>query len=141
MKVSEFLIKLQKLSKEDILSIKGIGETLTKNYQSFIQSHRYNLLVNRFKDLEASGLEMNVESSLNKSTNLPLSKEIICITGTFEISRTEIKIFLEKNGAKITNSVTSTTTILLAGEKAGSKLDKAKKLNIRIVQNIEELSI
>jgi DNA ligase (NAD+) len=140
MKVTEFLTKLRQLSRNDLLSIKGIGETLTQNYDSFLNSSRYQLLISKFEELESNDLTMSIIQEVKRDNqNLPLSNETVCITGTFEISRSEIKTKLEENGAKVVDSITSATTILLAGDKAGSKLEKAKKQNIRIIQNLTEL--
>jgi DNA ligase (NAD+) len=140
MNVSEFLVKMQALSTEDLISIKGIGETLAQNYNSFLTSSRYKLLLQKFVDLERMGFHMEISQLIKvDNSNLALSNQTICITGTFEISRSEIKSKLEENGAKVVDSVTSSTTILLAGEKSGSKLEKAKKLNIKIVEKLESL--
>jgi len=62
------------------------------------------------------------------------------ITGSFsELSRDQIKEKLQLLGANVTGSVSKKTTILVAGDKAGSKLDKAKSLGIKII-NEEELN-
>ncbi|MBC7471962.1 MAG: hypothetical protein H7196_01705 [candidate division SR1 bacterium] len=140
MKISEFLNQLQYLSKDDLLSIKGIGETLAQNYGSFIKSKRYGLLVSKFIEMEQDGLQINIEKTIkNNSKIFLLSGQVICITGTFLVSRSEIKSKLEENGAKVIDSVTSSTTTLLAGEKAGSKLEKARKMGIKIAQSLEEI--
>jgi DNA ligase (NAD+) len=55
------------------------------------------------------------------------------ITGSFAQTRDEIKAQLEALGAKVTGSVSKKTTALIAGEKAGSKLDKAEKLGLTII--------
>jgi DNA ligase (NAD+) len=58
----------------------------------------------------------------------------IVVSGNFSISREELKKIIESHSGKNLSSVTSNTTYLLAGEKAGpSKLDKAKKLKIAII--------
>lgn len=62
----------------------------------------------------------------------------ICITGSFEsYNRTELSKLLESKGAKITNSISKKTDILICGEKAGSKLEKAEKLKIKIIKEGE----
>lgn len=140
MKVSEFLDQLQHLSKDDLLSIKGIGDTLAQNYDNFITSKRYKLLVSKFTEMEQDGLQINIEKTIKfENKNLLLSGQTICITGVFNISRNEIKSKLEANGAKVVDSITSSTTTLLAGEKAGSKLEKAKTMGIKIAQSLEEI--
>jgi DNA ligase (NAD+) len=56
------------------------------------------------------------------------------ITGTLPgMSRTEAKAFIESHGGKVTGSVSGRTNYLLAGEAAGSKLDKAQELDITVI--------
>ena len=69
-------------------------------------------------------------SPTTSDVGLPLSNQTIYLTDTFELPKASIKTQLENLRAKITDSITTKTTILLAGEKAGSKLAKAKELNI-----------
>ena len=141
MQVSEFLLKLKELSRADLVSIKGIGEVLAQNYEDFLVSTRYQKLVGEFTNLEKKELNIDVYTVLKTNKNdLPLSSETICITGTFDISRDKIKSALEEKGAKVVDTVSSTTTILLSGEKAGSKLAKAQKLGIRIVQSLSDIT-
>jgi len=138
---SEFLKMMSKLSKEDLLQIKGIGDVLAQNYLDFVNSPRYYKLIQDFEELEQDptngGLQVIIKNVT--STNQTLKDEIICITGTFDLSRSEIKSILQDMGAKVTNAVSSKTTILLAGKNPGSKLDKAKKMNIKIITNLEEI--
>lgn len=144
MLASEFLHKLKTLSRDELIEIKGIGDVLADNFLDFLKSDRYLQLIVDFEKLEQNptnrGLEVLAKtSSIQASQGLPLSRETICITGSFDISRPEIKSRLEDRGAKVTDSVSSNTTILLAGEKAGSKLEKAKKLGVRVVEDLTEL--
>jgi len=138
---SEFLKMMSKLSKEDLLQIKGIGDVLAQNYLDFVNSPRYYKLIQDFEELEQDptngGLQVIIKNVT--STDQTLKDEIICITGTFDLSRSEIKSRLQDMGAKVTNAVSSKTTILLAGKNPGSKLDKAKKMNIKIITNLEEI--
>ncbi len=138
---SEFLKMMSKLSKEDLLEIKGIGEVLAQNYLDFINSPRYYKLIQEFEDLERDqtngGVQVLVKDVSN--TNQVLQGEVICITGTFDLPRTAIKAKLEDMGAKVTDAVSSKTTILLAGENPGSKLDKANKMGIKIITNLNDI--
>ena len=78
-------------------------------------------------------------SPTTSDVGLPLSNQTIYLTDTFELPKASIKTQLENLRAKITDLITTKTTILLAGEKAGSKLAKAKELNIPIITNPKEL--
>lgn len=143
MEASVFLEQLKTLSREDLMSIKGIGEVLTDNVLEFTESPRYHTLIKEFKRLESQGKGLTITTpSLNTSgevQTLPLAQETIVITGSFDIPRPQIKELLEQRGAKVTESVSSSTTLLIAGDKAGSKYDKAIKLGIKIIHNYQEL--
>ena len=71
---------------------------------------------------------------ITQEQNLPLTGEVWVVTGTLaSMSRDEAKEKLQALGAKVSGSVSTKTTALLAGQKAGSKLDKAQKLGIKVV--------
>ena len=74
-----------------------------------------------------------------KDTNEKINGKTFVITGTLSRPRDEIKEELENKGANVTSSVTKKTDFVLAGEKAGSKYDKAISLGIKII-NEEELN-
>ena len=80
-----------------------------------------------------------VTISYNKTKTGKLTGKKICITGSFNITRDEIISIIEDNGGKFVNSVSSKTDYLIAGESAGSKLVKAQKLGIKIVDSVEDL--
>jgi len=142
MKSSDFLQKLKNLKKENILAIKGIGEVGINNLDKFLNSNRFQDLYQKLIALETKkqGLEI-LQTKKSDKQNLPLAKEIVCITGTFEISRDKLKVRPENLGAQVVGTITSKTTILLAGQKAGSKLEKAKNLGIKIITNLQELEV
>jgi DNA ligase (NAD+) len=136
---TEFLTKLQNISKEDLINIKGIGEVLADNIIEFCESEEFKTIHQKFQNLENYNYRIDIiVKDQNTVVTGELSGETICITGTFEIPRPQIKEKLEGKGAKIVDTVSKTTTILLAGESAGSKLEKARKLGIRIVESLEE---
>jgi DNA ligase (NAD+) len=139
MQASAFLQKLKELDRQDINDLHGIGDVLVQNLHDFVSSTRFDKLVAKFEEIEASGKGLNIQSSKLLQVEGKLSDETICITGTFDISRPNIKVHLENLGAKVVDNVTTKTTILLAGQEAGSKLAKAKKLGIRIVEELVEL--
>jgi DNA ligase (NAD+) len=63
----------------------------------------------------------------------PLEGQIWVLTGSLEMPRARAKTLLEALGARVTGSVSAKTTVLLAGEAAGSKLKKAESLGVRII--------
>jgi DNA ligase (NAD+) len=139
MKASIFLKSFQGINQEDLQGIKGLGEVLASNFLEFTNSTRCKKLIKSFEKLEADGNELDIFFQKTNSVNQKLAGQIICITGSFDISRDKIKEKLESLGGKISSSVSSSTTILLAGEKPGSKLDQAKKYGTKIVNNYQDL--
>lgn len=141
MQVSDFLKELEVLTTEDLVEVKGLGEILAQNVLDFRESDRYNLLVKKFEELELQNKGIEIIPETDTSSDIPqtLKGEIVVITGSFEIPRPQIKKLLEQRGAKVTSAITGTTTILVAGEKAGSKLAKAEKFGTRIVADYTEL--
>ena len=87
-------------------------------------------------DLPARLAELGVRPVpplLRDKGGLPLSGEVAVVTGTLPtLGREEAETWLKRLGAKVTGSVSAKTTLLLAGEKAGSKLDKAQALGIPV---------
>jgi DNA ligase (NAD+) len=62
----------------------------------------------------------------------PLSGKTFVITGTLSVPRDTIQDIITQNGGKVSGSVSKSTSVLVAGDKAGSKLDKAQKLGVEI---------
>lgn len=135
---TELLISLKSLSKGDLESIKGVGSVLADNYVEFLESERYENLVNKFDKIEAESKSFEVSynniNSLSKDT-----KGIIVITGKFDQSRSEIKKQLELKGYKIGSSINKSVDYLLHGSDPGSKLVKAESLGIKTISNISDL--
>jgi DNA ligase (NAD+) len=87
----------------------------------------------RILALEQLGVSV-VSKKPNKSAVMPqvLSGKNVVVTGSFDIPRKEIEEWVRDVGGVIKPSVSSKVDLVLAGEKAGSKLDKAKKLKIQV---------
>ena len=87
------------------------------------------------------GLNMRYTLMDVDTTNDKINGKTFVITGTLSKPRDEFKEKLESLGANVTTSVTKKTDYVLAGEKAGSKLDEAKELNIKIINEDEYLKM
>ena len=95
-----------------------------------------------FEDLctmkELADMGVNMESSDGGNTSQSLAGLTIVATGTLEhFGRKEIAEYIEKNGGKCTGSVSKKTSYLVAGENAGSKLEKARSLGIPVISEQE----
>jgi len=149
--------KFEELEKNDKGVELGFGKIKNQKIQNkILKKNTKNSLENDLKELEKNqensqiaenygqigeeNSEQNFVQSQEKiEKNLEENIEVICITGTFEIQRSEIIDKLEAKGFEVANSLTKNVTILLCGDKSGSKLTKAIKMGIKIVKNLDEL--
>lgn len=128
---------------EDFSNIEGFGEITARLLIEHFNDPQNLELIKRLKEV---GLNFEEEAAAQQETEglpLPFKDQVWVITGTFEhfSPRSKAAEEIEKRGGKVTGSVSSKTTHLLAGESAGSKLDKAKKLNIPIINETEFLDM
>lgn len=111
----------------DICTLDGFGETLTQATMDLINNEDMQQEV---AALEAAGVNMTYQSEKGDL----LTGKTFVITGTLPtMSRQEAQKFIEKNGGKVSSSVSKKTDFLLAGEAAGSKLDTANRLGITVI--------
>ena len=145
-KMAKFLAKkylsldnLMKVSEEELLSLNDVGPVLAKSLTSYFKDERNIELINKLKDL---GLNMNYLGNTISAANSYFSGKTVVLTGTLaKYGRKEATEILENLGAKVTGSVTKNTDVVIAGEQAGSKLDKAHALNITVLSEDEFLSL
>jgi DNA ligase (NAD+) len=113
-----------------LLAIPDIGPIIAKSIVSYFSS-LVNVAV--IKHLLISGIHWNEEKEDSLVSNVLANKTFV-ITGTLPtLSREDAGTLIQQHGGKISNSVSSNTSYLLAGENAGSKLAKAKQLGIPIL--------
>lgn len=120
---------LRNAKAEELVKIDDIGEITAQNIVDFFQDENINYAIDM---LLSKGINLNEEANENTSNKLEGLSYVI--TGTIEnYNREEVKSLVEKNGGKVTGSVSKKTDALICGENAGSKLDKAKSLDIKII--------
>ncbi len=116
----------------DINAIDGFGEIMSRSVIEYFSLSQTRDYIERLKSYGVS----TAEYSQNKGT--ALNGFVFAITGTLpSLSRDEASEIIERNGGKVSSSVSKNTDFLLAGESAGSKLLKAQKLGIRIITEDE----
>ena len=112
--------------------IDGIGSVLASNVCDFLQNNYevYNYLM---------GYIMETTVTTEKHSN-KLTGSSFCVTGVHPIGRTELEQLIKNNGGDV-KSVSAKLDYLVAGDKAGGKLDKATKLGIKVISydNVLEL--
>lgn len=124
------LEKIQTATIEELQQVPDIGMIVAQKIWQFWQNKNNKKLV---ENLLKSGINYPEITKTEIITNDFTNKTIV-LTGTLEnYTRDEAKTILAKFGAKITGSVSAKTDFILAGANAGSKLEKAQKLNIKIL--------
>ncbi len=124
---------LMTASYEEILSIEGIGEIIADSVVSFFENEAAQDLIKQLKERGLNLSYLQANTALNEEVKSIFEDKTIVLTGKLEkFSRSELKSKLELYNAKVTGSVSGNTDILVAGESAGSKLDRAEELGIEI---------
>ncbi|MGB4498484.1 MAG: NAD-dependent DNA ligase LigA [Methylococcaceae bacterium] len=121
---------------EMLQQVPDVGLVTATNVRNFFDDVTQNQLVD---DLCAAGVMWNEIESAEISK--PFSGQTWVLTGTLNSPRNEIKAKLESLGAKVSGSVSAKTTIVLAGEAAGSKLTQAEKLGVKILNETQFLEL
>lgn len=132
--VDEFenLDNIKNASFDDLINVSDVGEITANAIIEFFHDERINKALDQ---LISKGIKFN---KITKEKTEELKDLVIVVTGTIEgYNRKEIEEKLKLRGAKVTSSVSGSTDILLAGEKAGSKLAKAQQNNVKIYQGSE----
>lgn len=125
-------------SVEELAAVYGIGEEIARSLARWWQIPANRELV---EELRSAGLQLSQtppEIAPVSETASQLAGKTFVLTGTLpSLSREEAKALIEAAGGKVTSSVSKKTDYLVAGEKAGSKLEKAEKLGIAILSEDE----
>ena len=122
------------MTKEELTEIPDIGDITAESIINYFSHPQTRELVD---GLEKYGVLTVMEN--NENPDGALSGYTFVITGTLPgMSRDEAADYIEKNGGKVSSSVSAKTSFLLAGDKAGSKLTKAQNLGVKII-SIDEL--
>lgn len=112
----------------DILQIDGFGQIMAESVVEFFSTEGAKELI---AALEACGVNMQSNTAVEDTRFAGMT---FVLTGTLPtMKRSEASAMIESFGGKTSSSVSKKTTFVLAGEEAGSKLDKANKLNIPIL--------
>ena len=118
-------------SEEAIMAVPGVGPQIASSIVSWYGVAENRRLIDELADL---GMTLRREAVVASADQQPLQGETAVLTGTLPtLSRAEAAARIKAAGGTVTGSVSKATTILVAGEKAGSKLTKAAALGIRIL--------
>jgi DNA ligase (NAD+) len=124
-------------SEEQLSEVMEIGPVIAKSVFEFLHADFGSATI---ADLKTAGVDMTAPKSLTAAAakDGPLAGKTLVVTGTLaDYSREQIEELIAQNGGRATSSVSKSTDYLVAGEKAGSKLDKAKKLGVPVLSEAE----
>lgn len=118
-------------SEDQLLKVPDVGPVVVKRIREFL-SEKHNL--DAIAQLQELGVHWEDVEPAQNSAEGPLTGKTFVITGTLpDMTRDDAKTLIVREGGKVTGSVSSKTSYLLAGEKAGSKLEKAEKLGVEVL--------
>ncbi len=125
-------------SLEEVQAIDGFGDVMAQHVVDFFAMPETHRLIERFR---AAGLNLNEIVTAPASSSKITGKTFV-LTGTLPtLKRSEAKKLIEDAGGKVSSSVSSKTDYVVAGEEAGSKLEKAHQLNITVLSEEELLNL
>ena len=124
---------LSKSSLEEIEKVNDIGGISSQLIFDFFRDAKNITVIDKLKN---AGVNME-ETAAETESNSNIEGKTFVLTGTLSTGRSETAAEIERLGGKVTNSVSVKTDYVLAGDNAGSKLDKAQKLNIKILNEDE----
>lgn len=120
--------EIMKQPKERFVEIPEIGEKIADSVVTYMHNEDFIHLIEKLKN---AGVNMTEEISVPESDEF--TGMTFVLTGKLsELTRSEAKSMIENAGGKVTSSVSKNTDVVLAGEDAGSKLEKAERLNVTI---------
>jgi len=128
------LDKIAAASVEELESTEDVGAVVAKEIHDFFRLPHNKKLV---EALRQSGLNFGEHDERTAPASQALDGETWVITGTLGRPRDEIAELIRRHGGKVSGSVSKKTSYVLAGEEAGSKLDKAKSLGVPVVDENE----
>ena len=128
------LTNLMNATLDELVNLDDVGQITAESILDYLSDENNIKFIN---DLIKIGMNPQYEVQDVNTDNIFTGKTVVLTGKLVELTRNEAKEYLEKYGAKVTGSVTSKTDLVIAGEKAGSKLAKAEQLGIRVINEEE----
>jgi len=132
--------KLSNASIEELINVDEIGVKIAESVHLFFDSENNNIAIERLKRF---GVQLKISADKLANQTEKLKSLSFVVSGVFHsISRNELKKLIEDNGGKLSGSISSKTSYIVAGDKMGpSKKIKAEQLNISILTEDEFLKL
>ncbi|HRV55962.1 MAG TPA: NAD-dependent DNA ligase LigA, partial [Mangrovimonas sp.] len=130
--------KISMASQDDLVNVDEIGVKIAESVVAFFASEENQRIISRLKEFGVQ-MEISAEKLANQSDKL--KGLIFVVSGVFEtVSRDELKQLIEDNGGKVSSSISSKTSFVVAGENMGpSKKQKAESLGVSIITEAQFL--
>ncbi|MCB0426290.1 MAG: NAD-dependent DNA ligase LigA, partial [Mangrovimonas sp.] len=130
--------KISMASQNDLVNVDEIGVKIAESVVAFFASEENQRIISRLKEFGVQ-MEISAEKLANQSDKL--KGLIFVVSGVFEtVSRDELKQLIEDNGGKVSSSISSKTSFVVAGENMGpSKKQKAESLGVSIISEAQFL--
>ncbi|WP_299188934.1 NAD-dependent DNA ligase LigA [uncultured Aquimarina sp.] len=127
-------------TEEELVNVDEIGIKIAQSVREFFNSESNKTLVER---LLSHGVQLQISADKLANQTETLKGQTFVVSGVFEkVSRNELKKLIEDNGGKVSSSISSKTTYVVAGANMGpSKLEKANKLGIVIISEDDFLNL
>lgn len=137
------LLAIENATLEQLQLVNDIGIVIAESIVDFFQEPHNRNIIEQLTSDEIGIHWQNVDPQAQMSgANSPFSGKTIVLTGTLSVlTRDEAKEKLKQLGAKVTGSVSKNTDLVIAGKAAGSKLDKAQELGIKVIDEQEMLDL
>lgn len=132
--------ELAKANTEELETIEEIGPTIADSIENFFQQEHNQEVLDKLK---TAGVKMSADHKEDEKDEIEsvVGKKFVFTGGLENYTRREVKDMVADAGGKATSSVSSNTDYVVAGENAGSKLDKAKELGIIILSEEEFIEL
>ncbi|WP_136481424.1 NAD-dependent DNA ligase LigA [Cognatitamlana onchidii] len=132
------ILAIAEASKEDLVNVDEIGVKIAESVCDFFNSEKNNHNIER---LRRFGVQLELSADVLQNQTEKLKGEVVVVSGVFEsVSRNELKKLIEDNGGKVSSSISSKTSYIVAGSNMGpSKKEKADRLNILLINEYEFL--
>ena len=138
---SEFkdLDKLMNATEQELINLEEFGQTMADSVVEFFKEEKNISVIEKLKE---AGVNTKLIESDDEDIPKIFEKMKIVLTGTLPtLKRNDTKEMIEKRGGKATSSVSKSTSFVLAGEEAGSKLTKANDLGIKVIDEEKFLQL
>jgi DNA ligase (NAD+) len=125
---------LEKATEEELFQVRDIGEVVAKSIVTWFSHEDNRVLLRRLRE---AGVNLRAQQVAARSGGTKLAGKTFVLTGTLSEPREDIKERIIAAGGKVSSSVSKKTDYLVTGENAGSKLDDAQRLGVKILNERE----